>query len=328
MAKTLTARIKDDIVLYGALAANLGIGVAKFVAAGLTGSSSMLTEGFHSVVDSGNQVLLLYGQKKAKRPADEAHPFGYGRELYFWAFVVALLIFAIGAGVSIFEGWRHIQEPEPLTSPTINYVVLAISFALEGSSWTIAVREFAKAKGDMGWWDAIHRSKDPAGFIVLFEDSAALAGLVIAGIGIWASHAFNEPRIDGAASIAIGVILALVAVLLARESKGLLIGERADPAIIATIRRIVAAHPAIISVNHVRTIHTAPDSIFAAISADFDDAVTMGNGETMIETMEDELRAAVPTLSSIYIRPEKRENATLAPVTTATGAAGKTTTPS
>ena len=328
MAKTLTARIKDDIVLYGALAANLGIGVAKFVAAGMTGSSSMLTEGVHSVVDSGNQVLLLYGQRKAKRPADEAHPFGYGRELYFWAFVVAILIFAIGAGVSIFEGWRHIQEPEPLTSPTINYVVLAISFALEGSSWTIAVREFAKAKGDMGWWDAIHRSKDPAGFIVLFEDSAALAGLVIAGIGIWASHAFNEPRIDGAASIAIGVILALVAVLLARESKGLLIGERADPAIIATIRRIVAAHPAIISVNHVRTIHTAPDSIFAAISADFDDAVTMGNGETMIETMEDELRAAVPTLSSIYIRPEKRENATLAPVTTATGAAGKTTTPS
>ena len=328
MAKTLTARIKDDIVLYGALAANLGIGVAKFVAAGMTGSSSMLTEGFHSVVDSGNQVLLLYGQKKAKRPADEAHPFGYGRELYFWAFVVAILIFAIGAGVSIFEGWRHIQEPEPLTSPTINYVVLAISFALEGSSWTIAVREFAKAKGDMGWWDAIHRSKDPAGFIVLFEDSAALAGLVIAGVGIWASHAFNEPRIDGAASIAIGVILALVAVLLARESKGLLIGERADPAIIATIRRIVAAHPAIISVNHVRTIHTAPDSIFAAISADFDDAVTMGHGETMIETMEDELRAAVPTLSSIYIRPEKRENATLAPVTTATGAAGKTTTPS
>ncbi len=311
MAKTLTARIKDDIVLYGALAANLGIGVAKFVAAGMTGSSSMLTEGFHSVVDSGNQVLLLYGQKKAKRPADEAHPFGYGRELYFWAFVVAILIFAIGAGVSIFEGWRHIQEPEPLTSPTVNYVVLAISFALEGSSWTIAVREFSKAKGDMGWWAAIHRSKDPAGFIVLFEDSAALAGLVIAGIGIWASHAFNVPRIDGAASIAIGIILALVAVLLARESKGLLIGERADPAVIATIRKIVAAHPAIVSVNHVRTIHTAPESIFAAISADFDDSVTMGDGETIIEAMETELRAAVPTLSSIYIRPEKRENATL-----------------
>ncbi|HXH16197.1 MAG TPA: cation diffusion facilitator family transporter [Sphingomonas sp.] len=313
MAKGLIAHVKDDIVLYGALAANLGIGVAKFVAAGLTGSSSMLTEGVHSVVDSGNQVLLLYGQRKAKRPADEAHPFGYGRELYFWAFVVAILIFAVGSGVSIFEGWRHIQDPEPLTSPTINYIVLAISFALEGTSWTIAVREFAKAKGDMGWWDAIHQSKDPAGFIVLFEDSAALAGLVIAGGGIWASHAFNDPRIDGAASIAIGVILALVAVLLARESKGLLIGERADPAVVATIRRIVAAHPAIVSVNHVRTIHTAPDSIFAAISADFEDSVTMGDGETMIEAMENELRAAVPLLSSIYIRPEKREDAALAP---------------
>ncbi len=311
MADGLTARIKDDIVLYGALAANLGIGVAKFVAAAMTGSSSMLTEGFHSVVDSGNQVLLLYGQRRAKRPADAAHPFGYGRELYFWAFVVAILIFAIGAGVSIYEGWRHIRNPEPLSSPTINYIVLAISFALEGSSWTIAVREFAKTKGDTSWWRAIRRSKDPAGFIVLFEDSAALAGLFIAGIGIWASHAFDDPRIDGAASIAIGAILALVAVLLARESKGLLIGERADSAVIATIGRIVAARPGIVSVNHVRTIHTAPDSIFAAISAEFEAAMTMSDGETMIEAIETELRAAVPILSSIYIRPEKRADAVL-----------------
>ena len=309
MAKTLTARIKDDIVLYGALAANLGIGVAKFVAAGMTGSSSMLTEGVHSVVDSGNQVLLLYGQRKAKRPADDAHPFGYGRELYFWAFVVAILIFAVGAGVSIYEGYRHILAPEPLSDPLINYVVLGISLLLEGTSWTIAVREFSRSKGDTGWWTAIHRSKDPAGFIVLFEDSAALAGLLIAGLGVWASHAFGDPRIDGAASILIGLILALVAVLLARESKGLLIGERADPSVIATIRGIVEAHPAISSVNHVRTVHTAPDSIFAAISADFDDALTMGEGETIIEGMERDLRAAVPMLSSIYIRPEKSEDA-------------------
>ncbi|WP_380786300.1 cation diffusion facilitator family transporter [Sphingomonas sp. R86521] len=303
--------IKDNIVLYGALAANLGIGVAKFVAAGITGSSSMLTEGVHSVVDSFNQVLLLYGQRSAKRPADEAHPFGYGRELYFWAFVVAILIFAIGAGISVYEGWRHIQQPEPLSSPTINYVVLGISFLLEGSSWTLAVREFSAGKGEDGWWRAIRRSKDPAGFIVLFEDSAALAGLIIAGIGIWASHAFNDPRIDGVASILIGLILGLVAILLARESKGLLIGERADPVVIETIRGIVAAHPAIVSVNHVRTIHTAPDSIFAAISADFEDAITMGEGETMIEQMETQLRAAVPMLASIYIRPEKRADAIL-----------------
>ncbi|MBD8700341.1 cation diffusion facilitator family transporter [Sphingomonas sp. CFBP 13714] len=309
MADGILNKIKDDIVLYGALAANLGIAVAKFVAAGLTGSSSMLTEGVHSLVDSGNQVLLLYGQSRAKQAADAAHPFGYGRELYFWAFVVAILIFAVGAGVSIYEGYRHVLRPEPLSDPLIAYIVLGVAVLLEGTSWTIAVREFAKSKGDSGWWTAIHRSKDPAGFIVLFEDSAALAGLLIAGLGIWASHAFADPRIDGVASILIGLILALVAVILARESKGLLIGERADSAVIATIRGIVAAHPGIAAVNHVRTIHTAPDSIFAAISADFVDTLTMGEGETMIEAMEGELRAAVPMLASIYIRPEKRENA-------------------
>lgn len=275
----------------------------------MTGSSSMLTEGVHSVVDSGNQVLLLYGQKRAKRPADAAHPFGYGRELYFWAFVVAILIFAIGAGVSVYEGYLHIIEPEALTDPTINYVVIAISFALEGSSWWIARREFKASKGDLGWWQAIHQSKDPAGFIVLFEDSAALAGLVIAAIGVWASHAFGDPRIDGYASIAIGIVLGIVAALLARESKGLLIGERADPQVVARVREAVAAHPAITAVNHVRTIHTAPDSIFVAISADFDDSLTMGQGEMMIEQIEQTLKKTEPRLSSIYIRPEKASDA-------------------
>lgn len=318
MAEGLTARIKDDIVLYGALAANLGIGIAKFVAAGITGSSSMLTEGFHSCVDSGNQILLLYGQKRAKRKPDAAHPFGYGRELYFWAFVVAILIFAVGAGVSIYEGYLHLIEPEKLTDPTINYIVLGISAALEGTSWTLAVREFSKTKGSAGWWQAIHDSKDPPGFIVLFEDSAALAGLAIAALGVWASHYFADPRIDGVASICIGVILALVAVLLARESKGLLIGERAEPEVIAKVRSIVAAHPAITGVNHVRTIHTAPDSIFVAISADFDDAVTMGEGERIIAALEDRLREEIPVLASIYIRPEKREDAELVVVPPAT----------
>ena len=269
----------------------------------------MLTEGVHSVVDSGNQVLLLYGQKRAKRPADAAHPFGYGRELYFWAFVVAILIFAIGAGVSVYEGYLHIVGPEELTDPTINYVVIAVSLALEGSSWWIARREFKQSKGDLGWWEAVHQSKDPAGFIVLFEDSAALAGLVIAAVGVWASHQFSDPRIDGYASIAIGGVLGIVAVLLAREAKGLLIGERADPEVIARVREAVEAHPAITAVNHVRTIHTAPDSIFVAISADFDDKLTMGEGETMIEQIEQTLKKAEPRLSSIYIRPEKTSDA-------------------
>lgn len=306
---TLATRVRQNLVLFGALAANLGIAVAKFVAAGITGSSSMLTEGVHSLVDSGNQLLLLYGQSRAKRPADAAHPFGYGRELYFWAFVVAILIFAIGAGVSVYEGIAHIRQPEPLADPTVNYVVLAVSLILEGSSWTIAMRAFGAAKGDTGWWAAIRASKDPAGFIVLFEDSAALVGLLVAGLGVWASHHWGDPRLDGIASIVIGAVLGLVAVLLARESKELLIGEPADPVVIARVRTLVAAYPGVTAVNHVRTIHTAPNSIFVAISADLDDTLTMGEGERMIEHIEQALRVVEPRLSSIYIRPERHEDA-------------------
>lgn len=306
-------RGESNLVIFAALAANLGIAVAKFIASAITGSSSMLTEGFHSVVDSLNQLLLLYGQHRGKRPPDSAHPFGYGRELYFWSFVVAILIFGVGAVVSIYEGWLHIVEPEPLFDPKVNYIVLAIAFALEGTSWALAIRAFARAKGESGWWQSVRESKDPSGFIVLFEDSAALIGLVIAGVGVWASHHYADARIDGVASIAIGGVLALVAMLLAREAKGLLIGERADPAIIARIRSVVEAEACIVAVNHVRTIHTGPDSIFVAISADFEDMMTMGAGETLIEGIEAKLKADQPMLASIYIRPEKREDATQIP---------------
>ncbi|WP_375288649.1 cation diffusion facilitator family transporter [Sphingomonas sp.] len=305
------AERESTIVILAALAANLGIAVAKFVAAAISGSSAMLTEGIHSLVDSGNQVLLLWGQHRARRPADAEHPFGYGRELYFWSFVVAIMIFAVGAIVSAYEGWRHIVEPEPLLDPTINYIVLAVAFALEGTSWALAVRAFGRSKGDLGWWTAVKRSKDPGGFIVLFEDSAALAGLLIAAAGVWASHHWQDARFDGVASILIGLVLGLVAILLARESKGLLIGERADPAVIARIRAIVSAEPRVTGVNHVRTIHTGPASVFVAVSADFDDALTMGEAETLIEGLEARLKAAEPSLASIYIRPEKREHADL-----------------
>ncbi|GAA0733900.1 cation transporter [Sphingomonas sp. ABOLD] len=309
MAASPASGWRANIVLYAALAANVGIAVAKFVAAAITGSSSMLTEGVHSLVDSFNQILLLYGQRRAKRPPDAEHPFGYGRELYFWAFVVAILIFGLGAGVSVYEGWLHILDPEPLRDPLVNYIVLGIATAMEGTSWVIAIREFRAGKGDCGWWNAIRESKDPAGFIVLFEDSAALAGLVVAGVGVWASHAWGDPRIDGAASIVIGLILAAVATLLAREAKGLLIGERANPELIAQVRTMLEAEPRITAVNHVRTIHTAPDRVFVAISADFDDGLAMGEAETLIERIEAKLKAALPQLSSIYIRPEKREDA-------------------
>ncbi len=301
--------MRKNIVLYGALAANVGIAIAKFVAAGISGSSSMLTEGVHSLVDSGNQLLLLYGQRRARKGPDHAHPFGYGRELYFWAFIVAILIFALGAGVSIYEGFVHIREPEPLRDPTINYVVLGVALLLEGASWTIAVREFDAKRGDTPWWTAVRRSKDPAGFIVLFEDSAALLGLVVAGIGVSVSHYVGDARIDGVASIMIGAILALVALLLAREAKGLLIGESADPTIIAQVRALLEGYAAIQSVNHVRTIHTAPDAVFVAISADFADDLSMGEGEALIETIETQLKAAMPQLASIYIRPEKAQDA-------------------
>lgn len=309
MAASPASGWRENIVIYAALAANLGIAVAKFVAAAISGSSSMLTEGVHSLVDTGNQGLLLYGQYRGKRPPDADHPFGYGRELYFWAFIVAILIFGLGAGVSVYEGWKHITEPEPLRDPLINYVVLAIAFALEGTSWWIAMREFDKSRGEHGWWQAIRDSKDPSGFIVLFEDSAALAGLIVAGAGVWASHHWDDPRIDGWASIVIGVLLAGVATLLARESKGLLIGERADLGMIAKIRAQLEAEPCITAVNHVRTIHTAPDKVFVAVSADFSDGLSMGEAESLIETLEHKLKAREPKLSSIYIRPEKREDA-------------------
>lgn len=315
---------KSNLVLYAALTANLGIAVAKFVAAAFTGSSAMLTEGFHSVVDSLNQILLLYGQKRSHRPADAIHPLGYGRELYFWSFVVAILIFATGAGLSIYEGILHIREPEPLGDATIAYVVLAVSMAMEGTSWVLAMREFNASRGDMGWWRAIRVSKDPANFVVLFEDSAALFGLVVAAIGITMAHVTGEPVWDGAASIVIGCALAVVAFMLARESKGLLIGERADPRLIAAVRAAFETRAEVTGVNHVATVHTAPDKVFVAASVDFDDPVPVGRVEQLIAEVEASLRHAWPQIANIYIKPQARSTAeAAAPAGDATGAGPK-----
>jgi cation diffusion facilitator family transporter len=294
---------ESKLVLFAALAANLGIAVAKFVAAAITGSSAMLTEGFHSVVDSLNQILLLYGQKRAARPPDALHPAGYGRELYFWSFVVAILIFATGAGLSVFEGIVHLKDPEPPRDATIAYAVLAISFALEGASWFTAVRAFGRSKGAQGWWQAIRRSKDPPAFIVLFEDSAALAGLLIAALGVWLSHATGDARWDGVASIAIGLVLGVVAVLLARESMGLLIGERASPELIAAIRAAFDSAREVTGVGEVVTIHLGPRSVFVAASVDFEDAVPVGRIEALIAEIETVLRRDWPEIATLYIKP-------------------------
>ena len=293
----------NKLVLYAALGANLGIAVAKFVAAGLTGSSAMLTEGFHSVVDSLNQILLLYGQRQAKRPADLIHPLGYGRELYFWSFVVAILIFASGAGLSIYEGVLHILEPSPIEGATISYVVLGLSFLLEGASWVTALREFAKSKGDQGWWEAVRRSKDPPAFIVLFEDSAAMFGLAVAALGVFLTQATGNPAYDGAASIVIGVALALVAFVLARESKGLLIGERADPRLAQAVRDAFDARAEVTAVGEVTTVHIAPTNVFVAASVDFVDEVSAGTVERLIAEIEARLRRDWPVVSAVYIKP-------------------------
>lgn len=292
------------LVIWGALAANAGIAVAKFVAAGLTGSSSMLSEGIHSAVDSANELLLLWGEGRSRRPPDRLHPFGYGRELYFWSFVVAILIFGLGAGLSIYEGLRHIRDPEPLADPTVNYVVLAVAFLFEGASWGIAVRALGRARGALSWWQAVRRSKDPATVAVLLEDSAALAGIVIAAVGIGLSHRLGRPELDGLASVAIGVVLAVVAALLAREAKGLLIGEPADEAVVDRVEALLREARGVVAVNHVRTIHAAPDRVFVAASVDFEDALTMGEGERLIEALEARLKGEMPELASIYIRPE------------------------
>lgn len=294
----------NKLVLFAALGANLGIAVAKFVAAAITGSSAMLTEGFHSVVDSTNQLLLLYGERASNRPADDVHPLGYGRELYFWSFVVAILIFATGAGLSILEGIKHIRYPGPIEDATIAYVVLGISFLLEGASWLTAVREFRLTQGSLGWWKAVRRSKDPSTFIVLFEDSAAMFGLVIAAAGVFLTHWTHNPVWDGTASIVIGVALAIVAFMLARESKGLLIGERADPALAAAIREAFASRSEVTRVQEVVTIHFAPRKVFVAASVDFDDPIAVGAIEVLIAETEAQLRRDWPQIASVYIKPK------------------------
>jgi cation diffusion facilitator family transporter len=289
--------------LWIAFGANLGIAAAKFVAAAITGSSAMLTEGVHSVVDSSNQLLLLWGRKAAKRPADEFHPFGYGRELYFWSFIVAVLVFALGAGVSIYEGIIHIAEPEPAVSPFVAYGVLLIAFVLEGGSTFEAFRDFKAHKGKLGWIEAVRKSKDPPGFIVLLENGGAMAGIIVAAVGLAISQATGDPRFDGMASVVIGLILGLIAFFLAYESKALLIGEAADPALVAALRALVSARAGVDTVGKILTVHNAPDQITAMVSVDFDDRITAREVERLVCEIEDEAAAQFPDLHRLYIRP-------------------------
>lgn len=292
-------------VIYAALAGNLGIAVAKFVAAALTGSSAMISEGVHSLIDTGNQGLLLYGLKRSEHPPDRAHPLGYGRELYFWAFIVALLIFSLGAGVSIYEGIIHILSPQKIEDPLISYVVLGVSMLFEGTSWWIALREFRKDKGPGGYVDAVLQSKDPTTFTVLFEDSAALVGLLIAFVGIFFAQLFDMPELDGVASIGIGLVLAFVAVILARESKGLLIGEAAAPQVQRSILAIADRDPAVDYANGLLTVHLGPRQVVVNMSVEFVDALRASEIELAVERIEAEVKARHSEITALFVKPQR-----------------------
>ena len=292
--------------IYAALIGNVLIAATKGVAASITGSSAMASEAVHSAVDSGNALLLLYGVHRAAKPPDQRHPFGYGRELYFWCFVVALLVFALGAGISIYEGVDHIRNPEPITRPAVNYIVLGLAFLFESASWWFGWKAFAASRRGGSLWSTIRNSKDPTSFMVLFEDSAALLGIVIAAIGTVLTVQLGDPRIDGAASILIGIILAVVAVVLGRESKELLIGERASPELSQAIRDTAVQDSCVIEVVDITTSQLAPDQVIATLGVSLDERLTVPEVERLIHRIEKSIRAKHPQLFKVFVRPQSR----------------------
>ena len=293
-------------VIYAALAGNGLIAVTKFIAAALTGSSAMFSEGIHSMVDTGNQVLLLHGMRKAQKPPCDRFPFGHGKEIYFWSFAVAILIFAVGSGVSLYEGIIHTIHPEPMGNPTVNYMVLGLAMLFEGAAWYFALTEFTKAKGKWGYIEAIQRGKDPTMFVVLFEDSAAMLGIVVAFTGVLLVDLTGILIFDGIASIIIGLILGGTAVWLAYETKGLLIGESANEMVIKGIREIILKYDGIDNLNEVLTMHMGPDFVLVNVSIDFRDDIPAGDLEDMIARMDTQIKENFPTVKRIFVEAESR----------------------
>jgi cation diffusion facilitator family transporter len=299
-------------VIYAALIGNALIAVTKFVAAFLTRSSAMFSEGVHSVVDTGNQVLLLHGLRRSKKPPDRQFPFGHGKEIYFWSFVVAILIFAVGAGISVYEGVKHLLHPVPVENPNVNYIVLGLAMIFEGAAWYFAWREFSKVKGRYGTIQAVQRGKDPSMFVVLFEDSAAMLGLIVAFLGIFLGQVTGSPYFDGAASVLIGLILGGTAIWLAVETHGLLIGEGANPEVLETIRQIVGRHAEIDHVNEVATMHVGPEYLLVNLSVDFSSTALADDVESVVRQIDQELKAALPRVKRVFIEAESRRFASSA----------------
>jgi len=291
-------------VIFAAIAGNLAISVTKFVAAGITGSSAMLSEGVHSLVDTGNGLLLLWGIRQAARPPDDRHPFGRGKELYFWTLIVAVLVFALGGGVSLYEGIGHVRHPQPVADPTINYVVLGLAFAFEGAAWYLAWRAFNAIRGDRGYIQAVRESKDPTTFTVLFEDTAALVGLAVAGAGIFLGHALGVPELDGAAAVVIGVLLCGVAVFLAYESKGLLIGEGIDAATRASVTKFVQADPDVDKLVRALSMHFGPSDVLLTLEIAFRPGLSAAQAAAAVDRMDKTIRAAHPEVRHLFVEAQ------------------------
>jgi len=295
-------------VIFAALAGNTLIAITKFIASYITGSSAMLSEGIHSLVDTGNQGLLLYGMKQANKPASEEFPFGHGKEIYFWSFVVAIMVFALGAGVSLYGGIKHVIHPSELDNPLVNYIVLGLAILFEGGSFIYALKEFKQVKGQLTYFEALKQGKDPSIFVVLFEDGAALLGLLVALIGIFLAETTGIVIFDGIASIIIGVILAIAATLLARETKGLLIGESADPEIVKAIKEMVDELDPIERTNEVLTMHMGPHYILVNVSADFAPEASSDEVEGSIAELDKRIKKRFPNVKRIFVEAESREH--------------------
>ena len=296
------------LVIYAALAGNALIAIMKFIAASITGSSVMFSEGIHSVVDTGNQMLLLYGLKQAKKPADARFPFGHGKEIYFWSFIVAIMIFAVGAGISIHEGIHRLLNPAPLENFLVIYIVLSLAMVFEGAAWFFAFREFKRAKGKWEYIEAVQRGKDPSLFVVLFEDSAAMLGLMVALLATILTQLTGNLYLDGIASIVIGLILAGTAMWLAFETKGLLIGESANVHVVNGIKKITKAYDKIEHVNEVLTMHMGPEFILVNISVEFKDAATATEIEDTVSQLDAAIKNEYENVKRIFIEGEARKS--------------------
>lgn len=293
--------------VIAAVLANIAIGIVKFIAAFISGSSAMVSEGIHSIVDSGNGLLILYGMKRASRKPDLAHPFGYSQELYFWTLVVAIMIFALGGGVSMYEGIHRIVEITPETTlgdPTLNYIIIAISAVIEGVSLSVALREFNAARGNVKPLQFIKEAKDPSLFTVVLEDSAAEIGLLLAFLGTLLGHLTGNPYFDGLASVLIGVLLACVAAVLLRETKGLIIGEGLRGEELAHVARIVESNPHVTKCGRILSLYLGPHDMLLTIDVTFDERAARDDIDEAIDSIERGIVVAFPQTTRIFIEPE------------------------